>query len=53
MTSIASRRKSLWQRFYSALGFWTYTSIYNGVTYRIVYWWGFGRKWDILRVRKK
>lgn len=49
-------KKTLWQRIYSALGFWTYKKITNHGTYTVVYWcclpYGkFFRKFDLFKIR--
>lgn len=50
--------KTLWQKIYSSLGFWTYTYIINGKKYKVIYWcclpYGkFFRKFDIFKIRVK
>ena len=32
------REKTVWQKIYSALGFWSYNVITNKGTYKVIYW---------------
>ncbi len=47
MICASKKQKTLWQRFYSAFGFWTYIELGDDSIRRVVYWYGFGRKWDL------
>jgi hypothetical protein len=44
-------KKTMWEKIYSALGFWKYYQHLNGSTYKIVYWcfpnW---RKFDLFKM---
>ena len=49
-------RKTCWQKFYSALGFWHYIEHTDKGSYKVLYWcclpYGkFYRKFDILRYK--
>lgn len=49
-------KKTLWQKIYSALGFWTYKIITSNGTYKVVYWccfpyWKFFRKFDLFKIK--
>lgn len=49
-------KKTLWQKIYSALGFWSYYKITENGKYRIFYWccFPFGkfiRKFDLLKIK--
>ena len=50
------RGKTVWQKIYSALGFWKYTEITDKGTYNVIYWcclpYGrFFRKFDLFRIK--
>lgn len=49
-------KKTVWQKIYSALGFWTYTEHLTSGSYKVVYWccfpYGkFFRKFDLFRIK--
>lgn len=49
-------KKTVWQKIYSALGFWSYNEITNKGTYKVIYWccfpyWKFFRKFDLFRIK--
>ena len=45
-------KKTMWEKIYSALGFWKYYQSLNGNTYKIVYW-SFPdyRKFDLFKIK--
>ena len=53
---IRKRKKSWWQKIYSALGFWTY-SVFDGKNrYTVIYWCCFPygkyfRKFDLIKIK--
>lgn len=49
-------KKTVWQKIYSALGFWYYTEINHKGSYKVIYWccfpYGkFFRKFDLFRIK--
>ena len=49
-------KKTLWQKIYSALGFWTYTETTHKDRYKVIYWFclpsgKFFRKFDLLKIK--
>lgn len=49
-------KKTLWEKIYSAFGFWSYYTMINGERYRVFYWcclpYGkFIRKFDLFKIK--
>ena len=49
-------KKTLWQKIYSAFGFWKYTEVTDKGTYKVIYWnclpYGkFFRKFDLFKTK--
>ena len=50
-------KKTIWQKIYSAFGFWSYYTYINNERYQVFYWiclpYGkFFRKFDIFKIKK-
>lgn len=49
-------KKTIWEKIYSALGFWSYTKITNKGAYKVIYWrclphGKFFRKFDLFKIK--
>ena len=45
-------KKTMWEKIYSALGFWKYYQSLSGTNYKVIYWCFPGcRKFDLFKIK--